>query len=58
MHLAIDGFDGDPNLMWDESRIHDFLIEYPAELNMTRITEPKVVRYTDPKVRTLGYLVS
>ena len=54
MHLAIDGFDGDPNLMWDESRILDFLIEYPAELNMTRITEPKVVRYTDPKGKDSG----
>ncbi len=54
MHLAIDGFDGNFNLMWDESRIYDFLIEYPAELNMTRITEPKVVTYNDPKGNDSG----
>tara|TARA_A100001037_G_scaffold306707_1_gene354347 strand:- start:10708 stop:11157 length:450 start_codon:yes stop_codon:yes gene_type:complete len=49
MHLAIDGFDGDPDLMWDETRLYQFLIDYPAELNMTRITDPQVVTYTDAK---------
>ena len=54
MHLAIDGFDGDPDLMWDEERITNFLIEYPSELNMTRITEPQVLRYSDPNGNDSG----
>ena len=45
MHLIIDGFGGDADLMWDTNRLRQFLDEYPANLGMTRITEPEVLEY-------------
>lgn len=45
MHLIIDGFGGDPDMMWDTDRLRHFLYEYPANLGMTRITEPEVLEY-------------
>lgn len=45
MHLIIDGFGGDADLMWDTDRLRRFLDEYPANLGMTRITEPEVLEY-------------
>jgi S-adenosylmethionine decarboxylase len=49
MHLIIDGFGGDPGMMWDTDRLRTFLDEYPAVLGMTRITEPEVLEYHGPK---------
>ena len=48
MHLIIDGFGGDAGLMWDTERLRTFLLEYPATLGMTRITEPEVLEYHGP----------
>lgn len=49
MHLIIDGFGGDAEMMWDTERLRAFLDEYPASLGMTRITEPEVLEYHGPK---------
>ena len=54
MHLIIDGFGGNVDKMWDQDLVHRFLIEYPAALGMTRITEPHVLRYDAPKVEDAG----
>ena len=48
MHLIIDGFGGDADMMWDTERLRAFLDEYPANLGMTRITEPEVLEYHGP----------
>ena len=54
MHLVIDGYGGDIDKMWDEDLVRDFLYQYPTSLNMTRITEPRVLRYEDPKSEDSG----
>ncbi len=48
MHLIIDGFGGDASMMWDTARLREFLNEYPANLGMTKITEPEVLEYHGP----------
>ncbi len=48
MHLIIDGFGGDASMMWDTARLREFLDEYPANLGMTKITEPEVLEYHGP----------
>ncbi len=54
MHLVIDGYGGDIDKMWDEGLVRDFLYQYPMSLNMTRITEPHVLRYEAPKSEDSG----
>ena len=54
MHLVIDGYGGDIDKMWDEDLVRNFLYDYPDSLNMTRITEPKVLRYDAPKSEDSG----
>ena len=54
MHLVIDGYRGDKAKMWDAERVRDFLLECPATLGMTRITEPKVLEYKAPKDEDSG----
>ncbi|GIT01668.1 MAG: hypothetical protein CM1200mP27_02930 [Chloroflexota bacterium] len=49
MHLVIDGYGGDIDKMWDDGLVRNFLYEYPDSLDMTRITEPNVLRYEAPK---------
>ena len=49
MHLVIDGYGGDINKMWDDTLGRDFLYVYPDSLDMTRITEPNVLRYEATK---------
>ena len=44
MHLVIDGYGGDIDKMWDDGLVRNFLYEYPDSLDMTRITEPNVLR--------------
>ena len=54
MHLVIDGYGGDIDKMWDDNLIRDFLYRYPESLEMTRITEPNVLRYEAPKSEDSG----
>ena len=54
MHLVIDGYGGDPARMWDLELLRGFLTNYPATLEMTRITEPKVLEYQGPDVEDPG----
>ena len=49
MHLIIDGYTHQRGVLEDEKLIYDFLNEYPTEINMTKITEPSVLRYRGPK---------
>jgi S-adenosylmethionine decarboxylase len=54
MHLVIDGYRGDVGKMWDVELIRSFLTNCPDSLDMTRITEPRVLRYDAPKVEDAG----
>ncbi len=54
MHLVIDGYGGDIGKMWDEDLVRNFLYDYPESLDMTRITEPNVLRYDAPKSEDSG----
>ena len=54
MHLVIDGYGGDIYKMWDEDLVRNFLYEYPDSLDMTRITEPNVLKYEAPKREDSG----
>jgi S-adenosylmethionine decarboxylase len=54
MHLVIDGYGGDVNKMWDQELVRDFLTNYPSQLGMTRITEPRVLEYNGPQAEDAG----
>ena len=54
MHLVIDGFGGNTSKMWDEGLVRQFLTDYPDKLEMTRITEPRVLVYAAPKPEDSG----
>ena len=54
MHLVIDGYGGNIDKMWDEDLVRNFLYDYPESLDMTRITEPNVLRYEAPKSEDSG----
>ena len=54
MHLVIDGYGGDTDKMWDEDLVREFLYQYPDSLDMTRITDPKVLRYDAPNAMDSG----
>ena len=54
MHLTIDGFGGDRERLSSESLVRSFLDTYPAEINMTKISEPYVLEYTGEKPEDWG----
>lgn len=54
MHLVIDGFGGNTSKMWDGELVRQFLTDYPEALEMTRITEPRVLVYDAPKPEDSG----
>ena len=49
MHLIIDGYTDSPDVLQSEEFIYTFLDSYPAQINMTKITKPKVVKYVGPQ---------
>ena len=54
MHLAVDGYGGDPTKMWDVDLLKKFLSDYPTALGMTKLCEPEVLTYNAPKVEDSG----
>ena len=54
MHLVIDGYGGNTSKMWDDGLVRQFLTDYPDALEMTRITEPRVLAYDAPKPEDSG----
>ncbi len=54
MHLTIDGYGGDPQLLADEALVRGILDRYPAEIGMTKISEPHVLRYVGSKPEDWG----
>ena len=51
MHLIIDGYSSDSDILQSEEFIYQLLDQYPAEIGMTKISSPYVLRYvgTNPE---------
>lgn len=45
VHLMLDGYGCDPEVLQDINGIYNFLDEYPQEMEMTKIMPPYVFRY-------------
>ena len=45
MHLAIDGYGGDPEKLKDVDLIYRFLDEYPTAIGMNKVIPPQVYTY-------------
>ena len=54
MHLIIDGFGKNKNILQDENFIYDLLDSYPAKIGMTKISGPIVFRYSGKKPEDWG----
>ena len=54
MHLTIDGYGGDRELLSSETLVRSLLDRYPGEINMIKITEPFVYRYEGIKPEDWG----
>jgi S-adenosylmethionine decarboxylase len=48
MHLVIDGQGCEPKQLADPERVRQFLDDYPAAINMTKIMTPHVQTYQGP----------
>ena len=55
MHLIIDGYTGNKQILQDESFLRHVLNEVPDLIHMTKITEPFVFRYLGDKPDEWGY---
>jgi S-adenosylmethionine decarboxylase len=54
MHLIIDGFTSNPQLLEDEGLIYQLLDSYPAQIGMTKVAPPHVLRYVGSKLEDWG----
>ena len=54
MHLTIDGYGGDRELLGSETLVRKLLNTYPGEINMTKISEPFVFEYSGVKPEDWG----
>ena len=45
MHLIIDGYGSNAEILQSEEFIYQLLEQYPAEIGMTKISSPVVLRY-------------
>jgi S-adenosylmethionine decarboxylase len=54
MHVIIDGHGGDPDQLSDENVVRVILDEVPEIMGMSKITQPRVLRYTGSKPEDWG----
>lgn len=54
MHVIIDGYGGDPDQLADENVVRVILDRVPGLMDMTKITQPYVLRYTGSKPEDWG----
>ncbi len=47
MHLLMDGYCDNKELLQDEEFLRNLLLEYPGRIGMTRISDPYIIRYVD-----------
>jgi len=53
-HLMVDGYGSDQDKLTDINYIYDFLSNYPAEIEMTKIMPPYVFRYSGVRPEDWG----
>ena len=54
MHLIIDGYSSNREILGDEGFLGKWLEDYPARIGMTRISPPYLIRYTGPVLEDSG----
>lgn len=54
MHLIIDGYGSNSDILQSQEFIHRLLDQYPAEIGMTKIAPPCVLRYVGAKPEEWG----
>jgi len=54
MHLIIDGYSSNQEILRDETFVRKWLEDYPAKIGMTRISPPYVIRYVGPVLEDWG----
>ena len=54
MHVAIDGYGGDPKTLANEELVRALLDRYPEEIGMTKIAPPHVYRYEGSRPEDWG----
>ena len=54
MHLIIDGYGSNSEILQSEEFIYQLLDQYPAEIGMTKISSPFVLRYVGGKPEDWG----
>jgi S-adenosylmethionine decarboxylase len=54
MHLIIDGFGKNKDILQDENFIYNLLFAYPDKIGMTKISDPIVFRYSGSKPEDWG----
>ena len=54
MHLIIDGYGSNSDILQSEEFIYQLLDQYPAEIGMTKISPPYVLRYVGGKPEEWG----
>jgi len=54
MHLIVDGYSDNQEILSDEDFLRKWLRSYPARIGMTRISAPYVVRYMGPALHDCG----
>lgn len=54
MHLIIDGYSSNSNILRSEEFIYKLLDQYPAEIGMTKICPPYVLKYVGAKPEEWG----
>ncbi len=54
MHLIIDGYGSDSEILQSEQFIYELLDQYPAEIGMTKISSPFVLRYVGDRPEEWG----
>lgn len=54
MHLIIDGYSGNQEIIRDQDFLRKWLEDFPARIGMTRISPPYVLRYIGPVLEDWG----
>jgi len=54
MHLIVDGYSANREILQDEDFLRGWLESYPSEIGMTRISAPFVLKYVGNKLEDSG----
>ena len=54
MHLIIDGYSSNPEILQNEDYLRNWLETYPSKISMTRISPPYVLKYAGSKLEDWG----